>query len=409
MKKFTSYITEARNTHMEHIEDNVLNGGVTGARESINYLRSLRDMLSGHADTNVNVSVKWDGAPAIFAGTDPSDDKFFVAKKGVFAKTPKVYKTNADVDADTSGDLADKLKLALKYLPDLNIKGIIQGDFLYSKKDIKTMKKKGVSYVVFHPNTIAYAVPSNIPLAKTIKRSKIGIVWHTKYTGSSLEDMTASFGENIANSLTTSTSVWSTDAEYQDQTGTATFTKSETSDLTAILSSAGKTFKKINAAGLNGISEDVELLLRMKTFLNTKVRKQERVTNVKSAVNDMIDYMHDYYKIETEKRKSTKGKATVDDRKKLVMKYFSSTNKTNLENILELMNHIVDAKLMIIKKMNQASALSTFVQTDKGFKTTGEEGFVAIDKLGKNAVKLVDRMEFSFANFSDKVIKGWQR
>ena len=409
MKKFTSYITEARNTHMEHIEDNVLNGGVTGARESINYLRSLRDMLSGHADTNVNVSVKWDGAPAIFAGTDPSDDKFFVAIKGVFAKTPKVYKTNADVDADTSGDLADKLKLALKYLPDLNIKGIIQGDFLYSKKDIKTMKKKGVSYVVFHPNTIAYAVPSNIPLAKTIKRSKIGIVWHTKYTGSSLEDMTASFGENIANSLTTSTSVWSTDAEYQDQTGTATFTKSETSDLTAILSSAGKTFKKINAAGLNGISEDDELLMRMKTFLNTKVRKQERVTNVKSAVNDMIDYMHDYYKIETEKRKSTKGKATVDDRKKLVMKYFSSTNKTNLENILELMNHIVDAKLMIIKKMNQASALSTFVQTDKGFKTTGEEGFVAIDKLGKNAVKLVDRMEFSFANFSDKVIKGWQR
>ena len=409
MKKFTTYLAESKNTHMEHIEDNVLNGGVDGARQSINYLRALRDMLSGSSDTNVDVSVKWDGAPAIFAGTDPSDDQFFVAKKGIFNKNPKIYRTPAEVDADTSGDLATKLKLALKHLPDLNIKGVIQGDFLYSKSDLKTMKKKGVSYIAFHPNTIAYAVPNDTTLAKTIKRSKIGIVWHTKYTGTSLETMTASFGENIADSLTASTNVWSIDAEYQDQSGTATFTKKETKDLTAILSSAGRVFQKIDSAALNGISADDELLMRMKTFLNTKVRKQERISNVKSAVNEMIDYFTDYYKIETDKRKSTKGKDAVDVRKKLVMKYFSSTNRKNLEAILELMNHIVDAKLMIIAKLNQASALTTFVRTTKGLKAVGEEGFVAIDKLGKNAVKLVDRMEFSYNNFSDKVIKGWQR
>lgn len=409
MKKFTSYLTEARNTHMEHIEDNVLNGGVDGARQSINYLRALRDMLSGNSKSGINVSTKWDGAPAIFAGTDPSDGQFFVAKKGVFNKTPKVYKTPADIDADTSGDLSDKLKLALKHLPGLGIKGVIQGDFLYSKSDLKTKKQKGMSYVVFHPNTIAYAVSSDTNLAKTIKRSEIGIVWHTRYTGGSLEDMKASFGMNIADTLKKSKSVWSADAEYKDVTGTATFTKKETDALTAILSSAGKVFQKIDAASLNGISKDDELLIRMKTFLNTKVRKQERVTNVKSAVNEMIDYMHNYYKIEAEKRKSPKGKSSVDERKKLVMKYFSSTNRKNLEAILELMNHIVDAKLMLIKKMNQASSLATFVQTDRGFKAVGEEGFVAIDKLGKNAVKLVDRMEFSFNNFSPKVLKGWQR
>jgi len=409
MIKFTTYLAESKNTHMEHIEDNVLNGGVDGARQSINYLRALRDMLSGSSKSGVNVSVKWDGSPAIFAGSDPSDGRFFVAKKGVFAKTPKVYKTNADIDNDVSGDLVTKLKLALKYLPDLNIKGVIQGDFLYTKADLKTKKQKGVSYIVFHPNTIAYAVPDNIPLAKTIKRSKIGIVWHTRYTGNSFEDMKASFGKNIANTLTKSKDVWSADAEYTDQSGQATFTKKETDELTAILSSAGKVFNKIDAASLNGISKDTELLIRMQTFLNTKVRKQERISNVKSAVNEMIDYFTDYYKIETDKRKSTKGKDAVDVRKKLVMKYFSSTNRKNLEAILELMNHIVDAKLMIIKKMNQASSLSTFVQTDKGFKAVGEEGYVAIDKMGKNAVKLVDRMEFSYNNFSDKVIKGWQR
>ena len=207
MKKFTSFLIEEKNTHMEHIEDNVLNGGVQGARESINFLRSLRDMLSGSSDSTVNVSVKWDGAPAIFAGTDPSDGKFFVAKKGVFNKNPKVYKTDAEVDADTSGDLSDKLKLALKHLPDLNIKGVIQGDFLFSKRDLKKQKVQGKSYITFHPNTIVYAIPTDVPLAREISKSKIGIVWHTSYTGNSFETMKASFGKNIADSLTQSKSV----------------------------------------------------------------------------------------------------------------------------------------------------------------------------------------------------------
>ena len=409
MKKFTTYLTETKNTHMEHIEDNVLNGGVQGARESIKFLQSLRDMLSGSSGSAVSVSVKWDGAPAVFAGNDPSDGRFFVAKKGIFAKNPKVYKTPEEVDADTSGDLADKLKLALKYLPELGIKGVIQGDFLYSKPDLKTVSYKGEKYLTFHPNTLVYAVPAKSQLAKRIRSSKIGIVWHTSYSGKTFEEMKASFGKNIAGSLVSSKNVWSTDAEYRDVSGTATFTKKDTAKITSILSSAGKVFQKLDAKSLNGISNNTELLLRMKTFLNTKVRKQQRVTNVKKAVQEMIDYMHNYYQIETEKRKSPKGKAAVDVRKKEVMKYFSNTNRTNLENILTLMNHIVDAKMMLIKKMNQVERLDTFLLTDKGFKATGVEGFVAIDKMGKSAVKLVDRMEFSYANFSPEVKKGWEK
>jgi hypothetical protein len=409
MKKFSSYLIEEKNTHMEHIEDNVLNGGVQGARESINFLRGIRDMLAGSSDASVSASVKWDGAPAIFAGTDPSDGQFFVAKKGVFNKNPKVYKTDADIDADTSGDLNTKLKLALKYLPDLNIKGVIQGDFLFAKRDLKKQKVQGKSYITFHPNTIVYAVPTDVPLAREISKAKIGIVWHTKYTGNSFETMKSSFGENIANSLTSSNAVWSVDAEYKDVSGNATLTKKQTKEITDILSNAGKVFNKIDAAGLNGISDNSELLMRMKTFLNTKVRKQEKVTNVKKAVTDMIDYFHNYYQIETEKRKSEKGKAAVDERKREVMKYFSDTNRANLENILTLMNLMVDAKEILIKQMNKVKSLDTFLLTDKGFKATGQEGFVAIDRVGKNAVKLVDRMNFSYANFSPEVKKGWQR
>ena len=129
MENFGEFITEQKNTHMTHIEDKVLYGGVNGTREAINALRGLRDMLDGTAKGNV--SVKWDGAPAVFAGTDPRDGKFFVAKKGIFNKNPKVYKTDADIDADTKGDLNAKLKDALKYLPELGIKGVVQGDFLF--------------------------------------------------------------------------------------------------------------------------------------------------------------------------------------------------------------------------------------------------------------------------------------
>ena len=138
MKKFDKYIVEAKNTHMEHVEDLIFNEGVVGTRKAINFLRDLRDMLAGHSKTSVSRTVKWDGAPAVFAGVDPNDGKFFVAKKGVFNKNPKVYKTPADVSADTSGDLRAKLLVALSEFGKLGIKkGVYQGDLMFTKGDVQ--------------------------------------------------------------------------------------------------------------------------------------------------------------------------------------------------------------------------------------------------------------------------------
>ena len=176
MKSFKQYIKEDKNLHMTHAEDAVIDGGVKGTRNVINYLRNLRDMLAGNTKSPVNISVKWDGAPAVFAGTDPSDGTFFVAKKGIFNKNPKVYKTNADIDADTSGDLNAKLKLALAEFSKLGIKDVIQGDFLYDKNDIQEIQIDGEPHLTFHPNTIVYAVPKNSELGKAISGSKVGVV-----------------------------------------------------------------------------------------------------------------------------------------------------------------------------------------------------------------------------------------
>ena len=394
---------------MEHLEDNLLNAGVEGARQSINYLRSLRDMLAGKSSSAVNVTVKWDGAPAVFAGIDPSDGKFFVAKKGIFNKNPKVYKTKADVDADTKGDLNVKMNLALKHLPAMNIKGVIQGDFLYAKKDIKKVQIDGESYITFHPNTIVYAIPAKSPLATKILRSEIGVVWHTNYRGKSFESMSASFGEKIASNLKDTRSVWSVDAAYKDVTGNATMTQTETDAVTLLLSAAGKQFNKVNKATFDGISENEELLTRVKTYLNVKVRAGEKIADPSKFVTDMVDWIYEYYQKEIDKLKSEKGKANKTEKRKEVMAYFSNIDKSQIVALFELYNMIVEVKLLIITKLDKAKAIGTFLKTKDGYRVTEQEGFVAIDRMGKNAVKLVDRMGFSKANFSDEFIKGWQK
>ena len=409
MLRFDQFLVESKNTHMEHIEDNILNAGVEGARQSINFLRSLRDMLAGKSKSSANVTIKWDGAPAVFAGIDPSDGKFFVAKKGIFNKDPKVYKTNADVDADTSGDLNAKLKLALAELPKLGIKGVVQGDFLYSKEDIREVDIDGEPYITFHPNTIVYAVPKKSQLARTILASRIGVVWHTTYRGNSFESMSASFGEEIASGLKQTSSVWSVDAMYRDVSGAATFTQAETDQVTELLSKAGKIFSSMKRSTLDGISDNDELLVRVKAFINSKVRVGERTGNTTQFVNDLMKYIHDYYQKEIDKKATDKAKAQWIAKRDETMKYFANTPKADIVALFDMYNYIVDAKHMIIRKLDKAKQIGTFLKTADGYKVTEQEGFVAIDHMGKNAVKLVDRLQFSHANFSADIQKGWQR
>ena len=409
MLSFNAFLIESKNTHLEHLEDNILNAGVEGARQSINFLRSLRDMLAGKSKAAANVTIKWDGAPAVFAGMDPTDGKFFVAKKGIFNKNPKVYKTNDDIDADTQGDLNAKLKLALEELPKLGIKGVVQGDFLYSKEDLREVDIDGEPHITFHPNTIVYAVPKNSQLARTILASRIGVVWHTTYRGDSFESMSASFGEEIASGLKQTKAVWSVDAMYRDVSGAASFTQAETDQVTELLSKAGKIFSSMKRSTLDGISDNDELLVRVKAFINSKVRVGERIGNTSKFVDDLMKYIHDYYQKEIDKKATDKAKAQWIAKRDETMKYFANTPKADIVALFDMYDHIVDAKHMIIRKLDKAKQIGTFLKTADGYKVTEQEGFVAIDHMGKNAVKLVDRLQFSHANFSADIQKGWQR
>jgi hypothetical protein len=405
MEDFKNYITEQKNTHMTHIEDKVIYGGVKGTREAILALRSLRDMLKGtHAS---NVSVKWDGAPAIFAGTDPSDGKFFVAKKGIFNKNPKVYKSPADVDADTSGDLADKLKLALKYLPELGIKGVVQGDFLFGPGDVSTDTIKGEKYVTFHPNTIVYAVPAGTPSARELLSSKIGIVWHTTYTGSTFETMKASYGVNVAK-LKKSKKVWSQDAMLRDMTK-FTMTEKDTEEVNGYLSQAGKIFNQINGTTLRSLEASPELSRLIETYNNSFVRSGTIIANTSAHVNGLVKWIEGRFQKEADKRKTEKGKSAQYAKRDEILKFFSNNNKKSLKLMFDLQKMLVLAKLKLINILNRLSKTKHFVKTRNGYATTGPEGYVAIDKLGGDAVKIIDRMEFSYNNFSPEILKGWDK
>lgn len=409
MKSLKTFIIEEKNTHMEHVEDLVFNEGVNGTRKAINFLRNLRDMLAGHAKSPITSTVKWDGAPAIFAGVDPRDGKFFVAKKGVFNKEPKVYKTPSEVDADTSGDLAAKLKVALKEFSKLGIKsGVYQGDLMFTD-DKKTEVIDGEKYITFHPNTIVYAVPYDSNLGKKIRSAKIGVVWHTTYEGDSFESMRASFGKTIVDKFNEVSTIWMDDANYKDYSGTATFTAEETKKVTDVLSRAGTLFNSISAQTLNGISNDEDLLLAVKTFNNSKIRKMEQISDTKAHVRELFHYIHDKYQKEIDKKKTPAGKSKQEDARKRILSYFAHHDQNQIVAIFDLVNLLVEAKKMIIDKMNKAGHVSTFLKTASGFKVTGVEGFVAIDHLTGGAVKIVDRMEFSHSNFSPDILKGWQR
>jgi hypothetical protein len=390
----------------EHIEDEVLNRGVTGARGAINFLQSLRDMLAGNAASKVNITTKWDGAPAVFAGTNPENGKFFVGTKGVFNVNPKLNYTEEDIDRNHSAEgLNKKLKVALRYLPKLGIRGILQGDMMFTKGDLKKETIDGEQYIVFQPNTIVYAVPTSSRLAQMMMAAQVGVVFHTSYTGKTMQDMKASFNIDIGN-LTHTKDVWFRDASFTDASGSATFTENETKQLTTILSLAGRTFQTIPSLVLNRISTSDTILTYIKTFNNQKVREGKKITDTRAHTLELIRWVEAKLNkdIADAKKEDTKKKRIAQ--KTEIMRFFRGS-AINLKQIFDLQNLLVDAKLMIVRKLETIRSIGTFVRTDTGFRVTAPEGFVAVSRTTGGAVKLVDRMEFSQTNFN--AAKNWSK
>lgn len=394
MRMFSEFLTESKNLHMEHLEDSVFNEGSAGVVDAIRFLESVTHMLSS-GDTGVRVTVKWDGAPAVFCGINPENDKFFVGTKSIFNKKPKINYTPADIDNNHSGQLADKLKTSLKYLSKLGITGVLQGDLLYTDK-IDTQKIDGEIYYTFQPNTITYAVPVTSDLGKRIKKSKIGIVFHTNYKGNSMSDMSASFNPNVA-SLSTTPDVFFDDADIKDYSNVM-ITSSESKTINSLITRCKSLLRKSSNI-IDHISSDTKLVSEIKTFTNVLIRQG----SVQLVVDEFLEYMEQRLNDEIEKAKSERGKKIKHIAKKDFMRRVSKKKK-ELRAAFELHKSLSDAKIPVIRKLETIKTMGTFIKTNNGYKVTAAEGFVAIND-GNKSYKLVDRLEFSRTNFT--IAKDW--
>lgn len=410
---FAEYLIEdkqGKNTHIQHLEDAILDDGPSGVNFAIGTLRAFGKMLDGGTvSRRLNVSVKWDGAPALVFGPDPADGRFFVATKhAAFAKTPKLAKTHSEIDRFYDSGVKRILHLALDELKSLNSSVVLQCDVLYTPDSVKSQAIEGTTYLTFQPNTILYAVDIVSDLGVRIQNSNIGIVIHTLYSGGgkrrinedTINDLRATnITPSVFSQLKRTSRVVALDATYDDVSGTATFTDEEREDFVLALAKveqlSGTIPRDLYAILL---SEPIHSLLAQ--FLNAQVRENKS----KSSPDDFIVWLSARQAKEAQARKTDAGKASVN-------KSFSEligivrTYRAKFTNLFTLHAAIQNAKNIVVQKLGQASRVSTFVPTSNGFKVTGPEGYVAVAHSGK-AVKLVDRLEFSRLNFV--AAKSWQ-
>lgn len=392
-----------QNKHLEHIEDLPLNVGVRGTQMVLSILRGYGNILRGRASKRFGITMKWDGAPSVFAGTDPETGKFFVATKGIFAKTgPRVAYTDEDVQElyGHSPELASKMSDALRYLPGIGIQGVLQGDLMFTQDSLKDETIDGTDYVVFRPNTIAYAVPADSRMAARIRRAKIGVVWHTQYSGKTLSALKGSFLPDIGR-LKKTQSVWFQDASLPDYAGVATFTEQESKaywDLLREIEAASRSSMSAVAAVASdeGLSQDV------KTYVNSQVRQGRYKPTGRGFtkwVRDRGSAAADQLKTDAGKE-SAKLRASKDERE-------AKRNEGALDAVFGLQQMVVNAKGMVLSKLQAIQTIPAFVPTPAGYEVAKPEGFVVIDHFTKAAVKLVDRLDFSYQNFT--AAKEWSK
>ena len=407
MQKFQDYLVEDKNTHLEHLEDEIINNGSRGAKTAIEFLKSIKEMLQGGSGGST-VSVKWDGAPAVFCGINPENGRFFVGTKSIFNKTPKINYTNADIARNHGGALADKLRDCLKYLPSLGISGILQGDLLFTSGDKKSATVAGKKSIVFTPNTITYAVPVvksglfGSSLYDSINKAKLGIIFHTSYSGKTMATLKAGFGANVRN-LKKNKNVFFDDATYKRADG-ASFSPAEEKAFDNIIRMAeGSAYKA--GAFIDKIKKDkgpLSLGIQLKTFFNTYIRQGTAITNTNKLANNFEVFFRDRIKKEIDSKKTQAAKQKYEEILETGMKVLRP-NRDGLYFAIATYITFQSAKAVLLRRLNTIQSIGSFLRTKNGYRVTNPEGYVAIAKGG--AVKLVDRLEFSRANFN--MAKDW--
>ncbi len=395
----------AKNTHLEHLEDDIFNQGYAGAKNSINFLKSLEDMLTtGHGGSNTKVTVKWDGAPAIICGKEPQTGFFFVGTKSVFNKTtPKICYNEENIDYHyPTGAINSILKKCLNELSKLPIEGIIQGDLLYTSTPTK-IRMCGKPCYRFKPNTITYCVEAETDIGRKVGVSDMGIVFHTTYSGPTILEMNAGYGVDVSG-LQGVKEVAVFSSTFENVNGKANLSTTDKTKLKTLIASADRNLRA-GQKFLDGIVKETGTFAHnalFKIYFNQVIRENRIPQNAKLMAQGFAEFVELRYNAEIKKKKTKKAQEDWELRKEKSLSYLNR-NMTAMFSGLTGFRNLMDAKLIIINKLNKIDGIGTFLEDENGYRVTSPEGFVAI-KEGA-ALKLVDRLEFSRANFT--VAKDW--
>ena len=378
------------NTHLTHLEELVLTKGPDGYKMARAFLLELLKTLKGNTDSSIQTSVKWDGAPAIFAGINPENGRFFVGTKSIFNKVPKINYTEEDVlrNHGHAPGLVDKLVKALQYLPPLGIRNILQGDFMFDDEMIETVSIDGEPHYTFKPNTILYAVPVDSDLGQQIGRSKFGIVFHTTYDSL---DSGATFGADVS-TLRKVPGVWFDDAFFTDDTGVVTLTEEEEAQVVRLVREADTVNENIDYSDL-----PLDLL---NIYINSEIKSGSFLENAEDSFGGFINWFSQRLQKRINSLKSEKGRQRATNNGTMLLNSFNS-KKEDFINLFKVSRLLFEAKNIFIEKYNNAVYNTKhFVDDGSGdLVVTNPEGYVAVDHQG-NGVKFVDRLEFSRANFA---------
>ena len=392
--------------HLEHLEDEMLNYGVEGCMAAVSFLKELRKML-GHQESSGFMQTKWDGAPSVICGMDPLANIFFVGTKSVFNKdTPKICYSEDDVDEMYSGDLAEKLKFSYRYFSKLGIKGVIQGDLLFTS-DIRRETVNGEQLYTFRPNTITYGIPVNHDIGKKAGRAKIGVVFHTHYQGSDLPTMQAMAGAPVDTYNDIPEVLVVRNDTPMDRVG---FSRAEMTKFNNYITKIERMCgicgdfldELVGATGTTGDAK-FHIASYLKQFFNNEIKNARSIANVDESLYGLANFYHDKMTKELDKIKTP---ANLVKKRNLVYESenYLVNNVYKFKAMLALYKELQAVKQMVIDKLDHLEEFRTFVQTEKGYKVTTPEGYV-LHKDG-SMIKFVNRLEFAYNNFT--LQKQWR-
>lgn len=393
--------------HLQHSEDLLFDHGFNGVEKALEFYDMVRKSLAqGEGPVKKNITVKYDGSPSLIFGIDPMDGQFFVGTKAALSKNPKLIKTNKDLQIHypEQPELAATLKYALKYLPQLGMTGIMQGDLMFTKPMLRNENIDGKSCVVFEPNTIAYAVEIDSEIGQKIRNAKVGIIIHTVYEGTSVQTMEAQHGPAVVEALAMlhqSPDVWFDDVTYKDYTGIASLTPEEDAELVRDMATCHRLSSLIGEKQFNDIVNHPDISKNIQIFINSRVRAGKLVGDSNGFINEFIKFFETKLKAEIVNLKSgAEGTAATNKLKKVeALKEFIISNINTFVRVMEIYKTLIDMKMFLIRKLQKISTLGNFLRTEDGYKVTTPEGFVAIGDDG-GTVKFVDRITFTQNNMA---------